>query len=144
MFKKLLAVFTIILFSTQNLHSQVLEEWVTRYNGLGNSSDTPRTIAVDDSSNVYVSGDSYGIGSNSDYAAVKYNSEGNELWIARYNGPGNHEDRPFSMTIDDFGNVYLTGTSLGSGTSYDYATVKYSHGSLGIMDQIMSTIELMQ
>ena len=126
MIKTLLVIFTLLFFFTEDVYSQVVEEWVSRYNGLGNGSDTPRTIAVDDSSNVYVSGDSYGIGSNFDYAAVKYNSEGNELWVARYNGPGNHEDRPFSMTIDDFGNVYLTGTSLGSGTSYDYATVKYS------------------
>ena len=126
MIKTLLVIFTLLFFFTEDVYSQVVEEWVARYNGLGNGSDTPRTIAVDDSSNVYVSGDSYGIGSNFDYAAVKYNSEGNELWVARYNGPGNHEDRPFSMTIDDFGNVYLTGTSLGSGTSYDYATVKYS------------------
>jgi uncharacterized delta-60 repeat protein len=126
MIKIFLIIFTLISFCTVDAFSQVVEEWVARYNGLGNGGDTPRTIAVDDSSNVYVSGDSYGIGSNFDYAAVKYNSEGNELWVARYNGPGNHEDRPFSMTIDDFGNVYLTGTSLGSGTSYDYATVKYS------------------
>lgn len=126
MIKTFLTISALIYLSLGSAFSQVVEEWVTRYNGLGNSGDTPRTIAVDDSSNVYVSGDSYGIGSNSDYAAVKYNSLGNELWVARYNGPGNHEDRPFSMTIDDSGNVYLTGTSLGSGTSYDYATVKYS------------------
>ena len=121
---------TVFIFLFENAYSQVVEEWVARYNGEGNGGDTPRTIAVDYSSNVYVSGDSYGIGSNFDYAAVKYNSDGNEQWVARYNGPGNHEDRPYSMTIDNSGNVYLTGTSLGSGTDYDYATVKYN--SIGL------------
>ena len=126
MIKIFLVIFTLISFCTVDAFSQFVEEWVARYNGLGNGGDTPRTIAVDDSSNVYVSGDSYGVGSNSDYAVVKYNSEGNQQWVAIYNGPGNHEDRPFSMTLDDSGNVYVTGSSLGSGTQYDFATVKYS------------------
>jgi len=130
MIKTLLAIFTLLFFFTEDVYSQVVEEWVARYNGLGNSSDTPRTIAVDDSSNVYVSGESFGVGSNFDYAVVKYDSEGNQRWVAFYNGPGNHEDRPFSMTLDDSGNVYITGSSLGSGTHYDFATVKY--GAAGV------------
>jgi hypothetical protein len=129
MTKQLLSVFIWIYLLMGIAFSQVVEEWVARYNGLGNSGDTPRTIAVDDSSNVYVSGESFGIGSNFDYATIKYNSAGIQKWVAIYNGPGNHEDRPYSMTIDDLGYVYVTGTSLGSGTSYDYATLKY--GSSG-------------
>ena len=130
MLKTLLVIFILIFLFTGNTFSQVVVEWVARYNGLGNSSDTPRTIAVDDSGNIYVSGESFGVGSNFDYAVVKYNSEGIQEWIATYNGPGNHEDRPFAMTIDDSGNVYLTGTSSGSGTRYDYATVKYNRKGL--------------
>jgi uncharacterized delta-60 repeat protein len=126
MIKTFLAILTLIYFLTGNAFSQVLEEWVARYNGLGNGSDTPRTIAMDDSGNVYVSGESFGIGSDFDYAVVKYNSEGIQQWVATYNGPANNEDRPYAMTIDDSGNVYLTGTSSGSGTRYDYATVKYN------------------
>lgn len=99
MLKTLLVIFILIFLFTGNTFSQVVEEWVARYNGLGNSSDTPRTIAVDDSGNIYVSGESFGVGSNFDYAVVKYNSEGIQEWIATYNGPGNHEDRPFAMSI---------------------------------------------
>ncbi len=126
MIKVFIIIFTLILFFTGNAFSQVVEGWVARYNGLGNGADTPRTIAVDDSGNIYVSGESFGVGSNFDYATVKYDSAGNQKWVATYNGPGNHEDRPFAMNIDKLGNVYTTGRSLGSGTDYDYATVKYS------------------
>ena len=49
-----------------------------------------------------------------------------EEWVARYNGPGNSYDAAFDMVLDNEGNIYVTGGSAGSGTSYDYATVKYN------------------
>nr|NIU38672.1 hypothetical protein [Candidatus Bathyarchaeota archaeon]NIV43626.1 hypothetical protein [Candidatus Bathyarchaeota archaeon] len=101
------------------------ELWVARYNGPGNGCDRAYALAVDGSENVYVTGYSYGSVTNLDYATVKYDSEGNELWAARYNGPGNGHDRAFALAVDGSGNVYVTGYSVGSGTSTDYATVKY-------------------
>ncbi|MCK4231962.1 SBBP repeat-containing protein, partial [candidate division WOR-3 bacterium] len=96
-----------------------------RYNGPGNGTDRAYSIAVDNSSNVYVTGCSKGSGTNMDYATVKYDSLGNELWVARYDAPGNGWDRPNSIAVDNSGNVYVTGFSKGSGTNMDYATIKY-------------------
>ena len=100
--------------------------WVRRYNGPGNSSDFASALAVDGSGNVYVTGESHGSGTNYDYATIKYNSAGDTVWVRRYNGPGNGSDVADALAVDDSGNVYVTGGSIGSGTHYDYATIKYS------------------
>lgn len=101
------------------------EEWVARYNGPGNSNDSARAIAVDSSGNVYITGDSRGSGTLADYATIKYDPNGNQLWDARYNGPGNDYDWGSRIDTDYSGNVYVTGISHGSGTDRDYATIKY-------------------
>jgi len=100
--------------------------WVRRYNGPGNS-DYAKALAVDDSGNVYVTGWSYGSQTLPDYATIKYAPNGDTLWVRRYDGPpGNLDDIPYALAVDGIGNVYVTGVSIGSGTSYDYATIKYN------------------
>jgi len=99
--------------------------WVRRYNGPGNKWDWAFGIAVDGSGNVHVAGFSEGIGSDQDYATVKYNSDGDTAWVRRYNGPANKHDLAGALAVDDSGNVCVTGWSRTSLTEDDYITVKY-------------------
>ncbi len=104
----------------------VTEQWVARYDGPGNSDDYARAMAVDAWGNVYVTGYSSGQASYYDYATAKYDSDGNLLWVARYDGPGRHHDQAVAIAVDADGNVYVAGHSYGAGATSDYATIKYT------------------
>lgn len=99
--------------------------WVRRYDGPGGHDDVAKLIAVDASGNVYVSGWSTGSETGVDWATVKYDHSGNELWVRRYNGTANGEDFATGIAADDLGNVYVTGQGLYEDTDRDYVTIKY-------------------
>ena len=113
-------------YATIKYHTNGNSFWEARYNGPGNDTDHATSLAMDSDGNVYVTGWSSGSGTSIDYATIKYNVFGNQLWVARYNGPGSGSDYAYSLDIDSNGNIYVTGESLGSGTSIDYATIKYN------------------
>ena len=101
--------------------------WVKTYNGPGNYWDESWDIAVDESGNVYVTGQSTGTQGNADFATIKYDSNGNTAWVRRYNGPVNGGDLAGDIGVDKSGNIYVNGLSSRSGIAgdCDYATIKY-------------------
>lgn len=114
-------------FATIRYDTNGNEIWVSRYNGPANSADVGFDIAVDASQNVYVTGLSDSEpDQNGDYLTIKYNANGSELWVARYNGSGNGEDVATSLALDAAGNVYVAGRSQEAGSGLDLTTVKYN------------------
>jgi uncharacterized delta-60 repeat protein len=103
------------------------QRWVRTYLGPGCISSEANDIAIDNQNNIYVTGQSYDTASVTyyDYATVKYDSAGVQKWVARYNGPADNSDLATSIAVDGQSKVYITGYSTGSGTDYDYATIKY-------------------
>ncbi len=115
-------------YVTIKYNAEGIQQWIQRYDGSGND-DEAYDIKVDQAGNVYVTGTSYGTNTNLDYVTIKYSSDGSQLWLHRFNGSGNFEDKPVALAIDDMNNVYVTGESYGFRTSYDYFTIKYTQSS---------------
>jgi len=104
------------------------QEWLARYNGSNNSSDYAFSLFVDASGYAYVTGFSLDQDTNGDIVTIKYSPTGEQLWVARYDGPAHDFDRPQALTVDNQGNVYVTGQSPGTNADYtnsDYVTIKY-------------------
>ena len=95
------------------------QQWIAEYHG-GSGADEPAAIVVDKAGNVYVTGTTQ-ICQGSDYLTLKYNSAGQEQWVARYYGPQEPLDAAKAIAVDNSGNVYVTGRSFN-----DYATIKYN------------------
>jgi hypothetical protein len=112
--------------------------WSASYDGPNSSFDQPYAIGLDGDGNVYVSGTSTGPLTAPDIATVKYDANGNELWVRRYNGPGNRDDAAFDLVLDADGNVYVAGWSDGPGTGingWDFITIKYDPAGNVVWEQ---------
>jgi uncharacterized delta-60 repeat protein len=79
----------------------------------GGAMDLGYGVAVDSSSNVYVTGYTRSQGAGgSDILIAKYNSSGTIQWQRILGGSG--DDTGYGIAVDSSGNVYVTGTTSGS------------------------------
>lgn len=121
-------------YATVKYNSSGTQQWAARYDGPASEADVANSIGVDSAGNVYVTGQSQGDGTNDDYATVKYNSAGTQQWVARYDGEASGSDLASAMAMDADGNIYVTGSSEGSSTNYDYATIAYNSDGTELWD----------
>ncbi len=123
----------------------VLYQWKKEYSGIGD--DGPATIALDTSGNIFVAGySSHGQGiTNDDILTIKYNPDGDTLWVRHYSSPGNKVDRAKSIAVDTSGNVYvggyLNGKSYGNVYGNDYITIKYSPDGIKLWDSKLDFLD---
>ena len=104
--------------------------WTAEHSGPGGADDRPTAIAVDAQGNVYVTGShtaEYWVNSGTtvyfdyDYATIKYDTNGQQMWLAVYNSAPRQPDEAVDLKVDGAGNVYVIGESDG-----DIVTVKYN------------------
>lgn len=108
-------------YTTVKYSSDGRQLWIQSY-GQPNALTYVHGLAVDDSCNVYLTGENYGKS-----VTIKYDSSGNQLWVQTYSGiayPGRTGAN--SITLDKYNNVYIAGFSQGIITWFDFFTIKYS------------------
>jgi hypothetical protein len=104
--------------------------WMSKYHAERSSSAA--RLVLDGSGNAYIGGQTCRVPDpanldsclNVDLVAVKYDPNGRQIWEATYDN-GFH-DFFESMTVDNAGNVSVTGTSEGGrADAFDFVTVQY-------------------
>jgi len=113
-------------YATIKYNAAGVEQWVARYHAPGISKYGAVALAVDDLGNVYVTG-TEGIYNSNHFVTIKYNNAGIEQWVARYNSHRDYDGGLADLTIDDSGNIYVTGSiRMASKSSCDYIVIKYN------------------
>jgi hypothetical protein len=101
--------------------------WVRNFS-MGTTQTAVATgLAADNAGGVCVTGYAQGAHPSFDYVTIRYDGAGKALWSRRFDGPGHGDDRPAGIVMDGAGCFYVTGESLGGGSSgADFLTLKYS------------------
>lgn len=115
---------------TMGLTTNIAPLWQQFFNVSNRKAFTTAT-ATDAQGNYYVAGSTYINAVNGqDLTVIKYNSLGLQQWVRQYNGPGlvgNNYDIASGIVVDNAGNVFVTGASVGNLLSLvDYVTIKYN------------------
>lgn len=90
--------------------------------------DEAYAIALDGSGNVYVTGGAFrNNGDGTNFVTIKYDSNGGQVWLKRYNGPDDETDIATQIELDDLGNVYVAGHSYDNNDDFDFLIRKYDN-----------------
>jgi WD40 repeat protein len=106
------------------------QRWAARYNGVSGGNYAHALAVSPNGKTVFVTGSSIGAHNSYDYATVAYNAvTGAQRWAKRYNGArnGGVSRGANAVVVNPNGStVFVTGSSIGTNDSYDYATVAYN------------------
>lgn len=112
------------------------QQWAKTYNGTGSSYDGFTSLCTN-GTNIYTGGGSFGTGANSDYIVNSFRiSDGNPMWVSRYNSTYNLHDLPTKITYTTTGSppypITISGGMQYTTTNWKFGTVTYNtSGTMG-------------
>jgi uncharacterized delta-60 repeat protein len=106
--------------------------WTRTYNYAANQADKAISLGVDASGNVYVTGrsdsDANDSLDNRDIVTIKYDANGNQQWLQRFNGSGNLNDEAIKLVLDNTGKVFIAGYTSNA-TDKDIILISYEQAN---------------
>jgi hypothetical protein len=102
------------------------EVWVSHYSGNGFQNEAT-AIAKSPDTTLVVTGFSVGSDFSRDIYTMKIRqSDGSEVWAQRWVGAAGSRDEPYSIAVDDYGNVFVAGRTNTIAADTDFVVIKYS------------------
>jgi hypothetical protein len=111
--------------TTVKLNTSGFLQWSKIYSG-GGPSDGATDITLDKQGNITVLGGSQINNTLSIALLIRYNSNGDTLWVRKFNQLGQHYSIAYKGVVDDSGNVYSIGSFEPDNFHSNYLTLKYS------------------
>jgi hypothetical protein len=113
-------------YGTMKLGTNGAPLWTSFYPVTAVSTGVANAIAVDSGNNSYVTGYSPDAKGTNDIVTIKYDPNGNQVWLQRYSSPGGGNAAGNAIAVDNNGNVYVTGYDTTAAGGTEIVTIKYS------------------
>jgi hypothetical protein len=117
-------------YATYKLSTNGSYIWTNLYPSTLTGSSTATSITADQADCAYVTGFSTNATTGNDIITIKYDSNGNQIWLQRYDGPGHGNDAGNAIAVDNSGNVYVAGYETETNGFTSMILIKYSPVSL--------------
>lgn len=121
---------TDVAYATLKYSPAGVRQWVAWHNSPDTTgADFALAIAADAAGNSYVTGRSWSPAGNYwDIVTVKYDPDGTEQWVDRYDGAGAHHDEGRAATLGRDGNVYIAGFARNEEQDSDAVIIRLAPG----------------
>ncbi|MFA5012293.1 MAG: SBBP repeat-containing protein [Ignavibacteria bacterium] len=100
-------------------------QWARDYQGSGCCYCQGYDLKVDSKNNVIITGFADNSNTARDIVTIKYNPDGNVIWLRIYDDGVNDFDVGYEMALDKYDNIYIAGLSIKPYTDANMVVVKY-------------------
>ncbi|MBL0104071.1 MAG: hypothetical protein IPP51_10175 [Bacteroidetes bacterium] len=108
--------------------------WESYFQGQGDNSDRLNKIVPDGSGNFVATGYTVRSGNYRDVLTIKFDSNGDTLWMRTKNGKASGDDEGVSAVVDASGNVYVAGFADQGISGIDILVIKYDQAGTKLWD----------